>query len=202
MFKWRPLRLIRVLIWRFRHKGRQEQSQFAMNPSILSRKCSRYFLYQLWCEWLGGYNVVRWDASLAVVATPLAGSDPLSSNLSTSQTYKLLVLFHPFENIIDRVLCRRHDIQEITVTPCNFHFFHIISNKVKFIYENNLWHVLLHELIRINIKLSLIANNYNYPSHTLFQLLNILRHTNTYLPLFSCNILHFASHLHVYLIYI
>ena len=36
--------------------------------------------------------------------------------------------------------------------------------------------VLLHGLIRINIKISLIADNYNYLSHTLFYLLNILTH--------------------------
>ena len=38
-----------------------------------------------------------------------------------------------------------------------------------------------HKLIRINIKINLIANNYNYLSHTLFHLLKILTRTLKYI---------------------
>ena len=62
--------------------------------------------------------------------------------------------------------------------------------------------VLLHMLIRTNIKIRLTANNYNYLSHNLFHLLNILIHTLKYITFIGCNRFHFASHLHVCLIYI
>jgi hypothetical protein len=67
--------------------------------------------------------------------------------------------------------------------------------------------VLPHGLIRINIKIRFIANNYNYPSHALFHLLNILTyntlkmHTHHYVVviyLVSNNIFHFISHLHLF----
>jgi hypothetical protein len=41
--------------------------------------------------------------------------------------------------------------------------------------------VLPHGLIRININLKFIANNYNYLSHVLFHLLSILTHTVKYI---------------------
>jgi len=41
--------------------------------------------------------------------------------------------------------------------------------------------VLPHGLIRITIKIRLIANNYNYLSHFLFHLLNIQTHTLRYI---------------------
>jgi hypothetical protein len=71
--------------------------------------------------------------------------------------------------------------------------------------------VLPRRLIRINMEIRLIDNNYNYLSHALFHLLNILTyntlkiHTHHYLVvicLVSNNIFHFVLHLHMYLIYI
>jgi len=41
--------------------------------------------------------------------------------------------------------------------------------------------VLPHGPIRINIKIRIIANNYDYLPHTLFHLLNILTHTLKYI---------------------
>ena len=41
--------------------------------------------------------------------------------------------------------------------------------------------VLLHGLIKINVNIKIIANNYNYLSHTLFHLLNVLTHTPKYI---------------------
>ena len=41
--------------------------------------------------------------------------------------------------------------------------------------------VFLHELIRINIKIKFIDNNYSYLSHVLFHLLNILTYTQIYI---------------------
>ena len=43
--------------------------------------------------------------------------------------------------------------------------------------------VLLHGLIIIIIKIKFNANNYNYLSHTLFDLLNILTHTLNYISI-------------------
>lgn len=48
--------------------------------------CARSVFYQLRRKRLCGYDVIRCDASLAIVATPLSGSNPLSSNLQ--QHYK------------------------------------------------------------------------------------------------------------------
>ena len=41
--------------------------------------------------------------------------------------------------------------------------------------------VFLHKLIRINIKIKFIDNNYSYLSHVLFHLLNILTYTQIYI---------------------
>jgi hypothetical protein len=41
--------------------------------------------------------------------------------------------------------------------------------------------VLPHGLIRINIKIKLITNNYNYLPHALFHLLDIITHTLKYI---------------------
>jgi hypothetical protein len=69
--------------------------------------------------------------------------------------------------------------------------------------------VLPHGLVRININIRLITNNYNYLSDPLFHLLNILMyntlkiHTHQYIVvicLVSNNIFYFVSHLHIYLI--
>lgn len=38
-------------------------------------------VYQLWGKSLCGYDEIRSNAGLAIVATPLASSNPLSSNL-------------------------------------------------------------------------------------------------------------------------
>jgi len=41
--------------------------------------------------------------------------------------------------------------------------------------------VLLHGLVKINVNIKIIANNYNYLSHTVFHLLNVLTHTLKYI---------------------
>ena len=42
-------------------------------------------------------------------------------------------------------------------------------------------HVLLHGLIRVSLKIKHTTNNYNYLSHTLFHLLNIITFTIKYI---------------------
>jgi hypothetical protein len=42
-------------------------------------------VYQLWGKRLGGYDEIRSNAGLAIVATPLARSYPLCSNLGRNK---------------------------------------------------------------------------------------------------------------------
>ena len=82
--------------------------------------------------------------------------------------------------------------------------FHMVIWEVRVCCGTLAYQLMLpHRLIKINIKIRLIANNYNYIFYALFHLLNILKHTlNTYLSLSNCNRFQFVSQLHLCFIYI